>query len=339
MAEPDEKQVLAKGPEATEAKAPEHPDTVNKDTGATEGSPASTGAQDTPSRPHGNGPGDAAPGGGSAEASKAQRKAKPPSTPKAEKDGPAGERRPAQERRSVDIHPDIEKEIGTIDPLTLTREQMVQLIIRRHELTIRALLDKIKENNKFISENQDMMEEERKKRDKLNSAVSELKEKRQSAQSETKKLREELFSLLERDTDVDKITKELDVYKRHMEDVDWKLQTTAITLDRERELMEEIRQSMKKITELSKDIQAKQGIFEKVKDISGKIDGGFASAQDFHVSMLELVSQAEGHHSKWAEVKREVSDRQRQNSWMEHRMKMHSENLTYWQGIAAGGKQ
>jgi len=237
-----------------------------------------------------------------------------------------------------EIPPDVEKELAGIDPLTLTRAQLTQIIIKRHEMTVRMLLDKIKENHKFIAENQSELDEQKRKRDKLNSAVAEIKDKRQGAQSDTKKLREELFSLLEKDTDIVKITRELDVYKRHMEDVDWKLQTTAITLERERELVEEIRQDMKKIRALSTDIQSRQGISDKVNDISSKLDTGFASVQTFHEAMLEMVTQAEGHHSRWVELRRGISDRLRQNSWLEHRMKMHADNLNYWAGSQGGKK-
>ena len=263
----------------------------------------------------------------------------------------AGEKRPERETKDLgprpappvnampfEIPPDVEKELAGIDPLTLTREQLTQLIIKRHEMTVRTLLDKIKENNKFITENQSELDEQKRKRDKLNAAVAEIKDQRQGAQLGTKKLREELFSLLEKDTDIVKITRELDVYKRHMEDVDWKLQTTAITLERERELVEEIRQDMKKIRALSTDIQSRQGISDKVNDISSKLDTGFASAQTFHEAMLEMVTQAEGHHSRWVELRRGISDRIRQNSWLEHRMKMHADNLNYWVGLQGGKK-
>jgi uncharacterized coiled-coil DUF342 family protein len=234
--------------------------------------------------------------------------------------------------RKFDIPKELEEEVGNIDLLTLTKEQLVGFVMKRHELVIKDLLTKIKLNNKFIEDNQRLMDNEKKKRDSLNKDVAKLKKNRQNAQSDTKKFREQFFSLIERDRDVEKINKELDVHKRYMEDVDWKLQTSAITLEKERQLIDQIKDSMGKINELSKDIQEKQGIQAKVVEISKKIDVGFEEAEDHHKNLLELAEKSEVHHEQFTKIRREIGEKRRQNSWMEHRIKMHSENLTYWQG-------
>jgi len=96
-------------------------------------------------------------------------------------------------------------------------------------------------------------------------------------------------------------------------------------------LIDEIRISMKKINELSKDIQERQGIQKKVKEISDQIDQGFESAEDFHKQILGLADKSEEFHQKFTHLRKEIRERQRQNSWMEHRIKMHSENLNYWE--------
>jgi len=153
------------------------------------------------------------------------------------------------------------------------------------------------ERVKFIEQ----AKNEQKKRDEMNSKVREYKEQRKELNEEIKKARERLNELkqgrneLEDNSPSKSPTKRL---MRELKDSEWIIQTTVMSLDKERELV-------KKIAKLEAQLEEKTTAQNKINEFQSKIIEEAASLgaikaklEHSHQKVIDYAKKAQEHHDQ-----------------------------------------
>ncbi len=153
------------------------------------------------------------------------------------------------------------------------------------------------ERVKFIEQ----AKNEQKKRDEMNSKVREYKEQRKELNEEIKKARERLNELKQgrnelEDNNPSKIpTKRL---MRELKDSEWIIQTTVMSLDKERELVN-------KIAKLEAQLEEKTTAQNKINEFQSKIIEEAASLgaikaklDQSHQKVIDYAKKAQEHHDQ-----------------------------------------
>ncbi len=167
----------------------------------------------------------------------------------------------------------------------------------------------------------------REKRDKLNEKVQELKGLREKAKLE----REEKYKrILKIQAKIEvsqkkKASRSMKDVKKEIENLEWKIQTTAYTLEQEKQLINEvsaleaqlaIHEHIQDLEKTLIELQAQQRALQtKTKTYHEKLSELAEQSQKFHQQMLEtserahsLQVEADESHRKYIEVKQQARD-------------------------------
>ncbi len=260
---------------------------------------------------------------------KPSEESKPPEEPKASEEKPK-EKKPPRKPRKVPGPEDSIVDYSHITVDNLSRRAIVDLIVKRHTLEvlkIEATQAKLKDE---ADELQPMVDELKGKRDAINEAVQTLKAERQTHHDNGKKLREQYFDLIEKNIDVTEHTKELKKHRRYVNDVDWKLQTSVIPIDKERDLVNEIKLSMDKMNDLSGDIMKQKGLETNIDDLKAQINHEFEAAQKAHEDMLAKAQESDVEHEEFSKLNKRYKECNRQLGRLKHKLENHQQSLEFW---------
>jgi len=140
----------------------------------------------------------------------------------------------------------------------------------------------------------------RERRDVINAKVGELKTQRDEAREFAKKMVEESKQLKEklRFLNAQKPKRTADALRREKEKIEWKIQTTSLTLQEERPFVERANrlQIQLNIYQQINDIK------EKITKLQSKIKAANEKARCFHAQLSELAQQSQELHSKMIEL-------------------------------------
>jgi len=139
----------------------------------------------------------------------------------------------------------------------------------------------------------------RSQRDKLNEKVKELKQKRneirvgiQDKLEETKKLREESRILSKR-----KPPRSHEILQKEVESIDWTIQTTSLTLQEDKELVEKVKQ-----LEMQLSIHRKlEQLAKRKAELRTEAKTMKAEAEQLHTQLTENVQKSQETHRKMLE--------------------------------------
>ncbi|MCD6461962.1 MAG: hypothetical protein J7L61_04390, partial [Thermoplasmata archaeon] len=184
-----------------------------------------------------------------------------------------------------------EKEAG-IDPLSIPREELMGLLVEKHRHIQALMEDERKRLERFISTWEAVWEEKRRKRDELNARVRELKELRGRLHSEMRAVREQFFSLIEKEKALEKEKDRISQLKKEIKGFDWQIETQAVDLDAERELLSRIKNLMEEMTRINEKYREKSTIQERLKGLAEASGKRAAEADRVHMELLDTVEKS-----------------------------------------------
>lgn len=147
----------------------------------------------------------------------------------------------------------------------------------------------------------DEISEQRMARDEINVQVQKLKQLRDEQTERARTLQEKLQALQgNRKKHGEQVP--IDELQRRFRDLEWRQQTTTLSVDEERGLLTEMEEIIKAI-ELAKKIEQKpQQLPEEQDQIWQEIQNARDQAQEYHESMIALVDEAQQKHENIIEL-------------------------------------
>jgi uncharacterized coiled-coil DUF342 family protein len=177
------------------------------------------------------------------------------------------------------------------EKLSLLREQTDKLEAEASELAERR--DKLNERFKKLREETTELKLER---DKANEKVRELKLKRDEAKAaihqrieELKDIRQEIKNLADK-----KPSKPLQFLQEQFDSIEWKIQTTSLSLEEEKELVEQVRQTETQLKVYRKLALLKQ----KSLELQTEIKTLQAEGKTCHEALTEIAQKSQECHQK-----------------------------------------
>lgn len=194
---------------------------------------------------------------------------------------------------------------------------------------INSLIKERDQYNEKFSEFIKEAQENKRQRDEINERISEDVELRKEALVEIRKLNKRLSALKQKGESIyqslEKNSLELrnpGAIQKEMEELEWKLETSVLSLERENKLVESIRQKKKLlepcqiIEDIRKEMKGifreKDGIKQKLNEYSKRINGVQEESKKFHERMLyaykranEIKTEADSYHQQFIKKKEE----------------------------------
>ncbi|MGD8544680.1 MAG: hypothetical protein PVH12_00770 [Candidatus Bathyarchaeota archaeon] len=133
-------------------------------------------------------------------------------------------------------------------------------------------------------------------RDELNHEVQKLKQLRDEAKTvihekigEFKELSQQVRTLIQQ-----KSSKEIQTLKKKMEEIEWKIQTTSLSLEEERQLVDQVQKLGAEITILEK----LESLYKKKRKVQTELEAAKVSNQSYHNKLMEKAQKSQEFHSK-----------------------------------------
>ncbi len=249
-----------------------------------------------------------------------------PKEEKAPKKSKGSEKKASQDKPKIEARP-------LIDPLggfeLLSRKDVVELLVKKHS-DLRKKYDE-ELNGLDIKPVEIVKEKDEEKdiRDIINESVQDLKGRRKELKDKNKLLRIEFFDLLNREEKLKGHAKEVKMYSQFSKDLEWKLETEAITIETERRLLDELRETMSKIRSIT-DGFTPQEIHSRLSEIQEEIGNNLIQIEDCHRQMLEKVGESNLHHGKFVDAKNQIRERESRRGWLKRRIELHVEMEKFW---------
>jgi len=164
------------------------------------------------------------------------------------------------------------------------------------------------ERDLLSNKRKELVDEMRRVRDQRVSAVKELRQHRDRRNSFHQEARHLIELKRKARGNLHKgIATDLSRLRREIDDMDWKQETTVLTLAKENELIKELRLAMKEFRVLEKEKGAQERVFKEVKEIDTAIDDLMKKADTEHAQVVLLANRAQEHHDKVTELMREIA--------------------------------
>jgi uncharacterized coiled-coil DUF342 family protein len=227
------------------------------------------------------------------------------------------------------------EEEGVKDPLEgfemQSREEVVGLLIGKHSDLKKKYESELKGLDAQPPEIVQEKEEEKDIRDTMNEEVQILKGKRKELKIANKRLREEFFDLLDKEEKLKGHKKEVSMYSKFSKDLEWKLETEAITIETERRLLDELRDTMDKMRSIT-DGFTPQEIHSRLTEIQEEMGSNLMQIEDYHRQVLDKVGESNLHHGKFIDAKKQIRERESRRGWLKRRIELHVEMEKFWSG-------
>ncbi|MFW3145238.1 MAG: hypothetical protein ACMUIE_00320 [Thermoplasmatota archaeon] len=229
------------------------------------------------------------------------------------------------------------------DPLEgfefLDRRSIVEALVRKHSELVQNFSDELNKMASEPVEADEVKDEEKSKRDEINEEVAKLKGCRKSLKDRNKELRNEFFDLLEKEEKLKSHRKDVAMYSQFSRDLEWKLETEAITIETERRLLDELRDTMDKMRSISDGLTPEE-IKTRLTEIQEEMGSNLMQIEDYHRAMLENVEESQKHHGKFIDAKKQLRERESKKGWLKRRIDLHKEMHTFWSNqIETASKQ
>jgi len=241
-------------------------------------------------------------------------------TPPSAKEGP---------EEGSGVAPDEEGPDQLKDLELFTRKQVVESLVLKHHGLVERYGKEMDELDIRPPEIVEAKEDERSIRDNINEEVQTLKSKRKELRDQNKKLRSEFFDLLDKEERLKGHKKEVEMYSNFSKDLEWKLETEAITIDNERRLLDELRETIEKMRSIT-DGYTPEEIKSRLNEIQEEIGSNLMRIEELHSSLLEKVEQSNVHHEKFVDANRQIRERESRRGWLKRRIELHKEMETFW---------
>ena len=221
---------------------------------------------------------------------------------------------------------------------------LVNAVIAKHKQFLETYQSEFVDIDSNVSKLKESSSEEKRERDEINERVAELKEKRQLLYHLIKQSRIEMFDLININRDVRKNEQEMAQLQKEIEALDWRLQTTVMGIQKEREIVEKIKKLSAQIEEVD-DVGPADETSEQIKQLSTQIKEMTEEADGYHNELVFIADKSQEHHGSFVEYAEKLKGTRGRHIWLQSRIKSHESAVSYWEGkqgemqveITAGG--
>lgn len=210
------------------------------------------------------------------------------------------------------------------------RTKLIQKLVKKHKNSLKSLKSELEEKNKLQSDTKRVKEEALNKRNELNKDVEQLKEKRKNYYKEVNNHRRKFFILMEKLDDIEQLSSTIVGYRKQLEDMDWKIQTSALSINDERKMIDQIKYIYDQITIANKESQQKLGIEKDLREITKNIGNNLMNAQQTHELLIKKAEEAELHHKNFIENSKNFSELSIQINRINRKIVRSKESFEYW---------
>jgi uncharacterized coiled-coil DUF342 family protein len=196
-------------------------------------------------------------------------------------------------------------------------ETAKQLKTERDALNQKAR--KLRENrDEYNAKVKAMMEEAnefKEKRDKLNAKIKVQKKRRNEAAKAAKMTRNKMDEMGIDRKKLPRFRPEVEI-KEEMKRLEWQIQTSVLSIAKERKLVD-------KIEKLRKELQETRKLRQKMRDMGDeriKVEALRMSSSKLHSEVLDLSKESQKHHKKMIEIIEESKPVRKQADEYHHRM-------------------
>lgn len=146
----------------------------------------------------------------------------------------------------------------------------------------------------------------KKEKDKALEELRKHKEKRDSLHKKARKIID-LKKAKSGDMKGGNVGDELFSLKAQLKKLEYMQQITPLTMEKERDIIDEIRDGTARLKELEKEFQDIVGVKEEVTSLDGEIDSMFKEADDEHQLVVKYYTKTKEYRDKLDEIFREVN--------------------------------
>jgi len=221
---------------------------------------------------------------------------------------------------------------------------LVDAVIAKHKQFLETYKGEFVDIDSHVSKLKESSSEEKRERDEINESVAGLKEKRQLLYHQIKQSRIEMFDLININRDVRKNEQEMAQLQKEIEALDWRLQTTVMGIQKEREIVDKIKKLSAQI-EVVDDVGPADETGERIKQLSTQIKEMMEGADGCHNELVDIADKSQEHHGSFIEYAEKLKGTRGRHIWLQSRIKSHESAVSYWEGkqgemraeITAGG--
>jgi len=221
---------------------------------------------------------------------------------------------------------------------------LVNAVIAKHKQFLETYKGEFVDIDSNVSKLKESSSEEKRERDEINESVAELKEKRQLLYHQIKQSRIEMFDLININRDVRKNEQEMAQLQKEIEALDWRLQTTVMGIQKEREIVEKIKKLSAQIEEVD-DVIPSDETGKQIEQLATQIKEMTEDADGCHNELVGIADKSQEHHGSFVEYAEQLKGTRGRHIWLQSRIKSHESAVSYWEGkqgemqagIAAGG--
>ncbi|MEA1895510.1 MAG: hypothetical protein U9N36_10000 [Euryarchaeota archaeon] len=221
---------------------------------------------------------------------------------------------------------------------------LVDIVIAKHKQFLETYKNEFVDIDSHVSKLRESSSEEKRERDDINESVAELKEKRQLLYRQIKQSRIEMFDLININRDVRKNEQEMAQLQKEIEALDWRLQTTVMGIQKEREIVEKIKKLSAQIEEVD-DVEPSDETGKQIEELATGIKKMTEDADGCHNELVGIADKSQEHHGSFVEYAEQLKGTRGRHIWLQSRIKSHESAVSYWEGkqgelqaeIAAGG--
>ncbi|MBN1538810.1 MAG: hypothetical protein JW939_01595 [Candidatus Thermoplasmatota archaeon] len=210
-----------------------------------------------------------------------------------------------------------------------SRREIVEQLVSKHSDMRMKYQKEMDELDIKPPEIIDLKEGERSIRDTINEEVQALKTRRSELREANKKLRSEFFDLLEREERLKDHRKDVEMYSNFSRDLEWKLETEAITIETERRLLDELRETLNKMRSITEGYTPDE-IKARLTEIQEEIGTNLMTIEELHNALLEKVEESNVHHERYLGANKQIRERESRRGWLKRRIELHAEMETFW---------
>lgn len=215
-------------------------------------------------------------------------------------------------------------------------KELIEIIINKHKRFIEEYAKEFSMLDSEIATLSARAKNEKEKRDEVNEKVAVLKEKRYHLYYESQQLRKKMFKLMDLDKEIRSASKELINLKKEIEEKDWKLQTTVMNSEKEKQLVGEIKELYLAIDEINKKVDREKDLNKKIQELSKQIQIKLTEADESHQEMISQASYSARYHNSFIEMNEKLRELKNRHTWLKNRIHGHKEALQYWKNRLNG---
>jgi len=202
-----------------------------------------------------------------------------------------------------------EEEDGTVGEMAKdiqsAEKKMRTLLDKRDALNGEARVqreerDQLNDARREAGADLDMFKE---RREAANAKMREHKEKRNAFQAEAKELIAKKKAMFEKRDDKGPSIMEL---KKEIEDAHRRQETSQLSLEKERALLEDIKRKERLLKEYMSTHQADEEVMGDINKLNARIDELFKQADGEHQLFVEAMNEGQVHHEKFVEVLKQM---------------------------------